>query len=246
MAGARLYVVMAGARLYVMAGARLLVVGWRKIVCSYGWRKSAVSIRGKMIIKNANFIKSVAKASELYLSSSPEIAVVGRSNVGKSSFINMLAGQGKLARTSCTPGRTRLINYFNFNNGGFVLVDLPGYGYAQASKTEQGKWGELIEGYLQVSKNLRNVILLVDIRQVPSIQDIQMLDYLYFYNKSVTIVATKCDKIPKSKLPAFISTIATTLKVGIENIFPTSAETSFGKEKVLSRLEQFIKAGAEE
>lgn len=197
-------------------------------------------------IKSAKFITSASNANNYQGYNMPEIAVVGRSNVGKSSFINMLANAKKLARTSSTPGRTRLINFFEFNatdgnrDENFMLVDLPGYGYARAGHDELNRWKDMIEGYFNVTRNLKAVVLLLDIRHEPSIKDLQMFDYLFRCNIDITIVATKHDKLPKSQVPKAVNQIAATLKVGKDNIYITSSETKFGKESVLNRLWQFV------
>ena len=138
-----------------------------------------------MRITDAKFITSFAsheKYAEYAQSINiPEICVVGRSNVGKSTFINMFASRSKLAKTSSTPGRTRLINVFDFNDGLFRLIDLPGYGYAQAGKQTKQEWGSLIEGYLQRSHLLRHTFVLVDIRHEPSKLDVLMTEYHLLY-----------------------------------------------------------------
>lgn len=193
-----------------------------------------------MQIIHSEFLKSANGMQGFYQDAVPEIAVVGRSNVGKSSFINALTSNAKLAKTSSLPGRTRLVNYFSINHNLFRLVDLPGYGFAKASKAEQEKWNGLMQAYFTQSKQLKMVVLLVDIRHEPTEKDVQMLEYLYYYNVSTTIVATKCDKVPKSKILHYIKVIMTKLKVGKENIFPFSSETKYGKEAVLKRLDQFI------
>lgn len=191
-------------------------------------------------VKSATFIKSQSKIEKDFAGFDlPEIAIVGRSNVGKSSFINALTNNGKLAKTSSTPGRTRLVNFFNIDNK-FILVDLPGYGYAQAGKQEQSKWEGMIDGYFANSKNLVAVIMLVDIRHEPSKLDKLMIEYLYHYNIPVTIVATKLDKIKKSELARKLIDISAGLKVGKSNIYVTSALEKKGYDKVLERLEQFI------
>ena len=148
------------------------------------------------LIKNAKFIKSEIDFTNYKGFDLPEIVLLGRSNVGKSSFINMISNNSKLAKVSATQGKTKMVNFFSMNNE-FVLVDLPGYGYAETSKVEQQRWGKIIDAYLESSKDLRSAVLLVDVRHVPSKQDIQMLDYLTFNNIPVTIVATKYDKIKK-------------------------------------------------
>ena len=203
-------------------------------------------------IKSAKFIKSEADSKSYAGFSMPEIAVVGRSNVGKSSFINMLANNKKLAKTSSTPGRTRLVNFFEFLGADgaetqkFMLVDLPGYGYAKASATEQNRWKDMIEGYLNKTTDLKSVILLVDIRHEPTIKDLQMFDYLFRCNINTTVVATKQDKLSKSQLHKNVVAIAKAFKIGIDNIFVTSAETKFGRDKIIDRIWQFAKGEANE
>ncbi len=190
-------------------------------------------------IKNAVFLKSEAEISDYKGFGVPEIVVLGRSNVGKSSFINMLSGNSKLAKVSATQGKTKLVNFFLFNKE-FVLVDLPGYGYAQTSKLEMQRWEKMINSYLENSKRLVSAILIVDIRHKPTEQDIQMLDYLSFNNIPVTVVATKYDKIKKNERLKKLTDIAQTLKIGIENIYLISSETSYGKETIVERIYQFI------
>ena len=196
-----------------------------------------------MIIKNARFVTGFAAVDKYteYASdcSLPEICVAGRSNVGKSTFINMLAGQSKLARTSSTPGRTRLINIFDFNNGMFRLADLPGYGYALASKSDREDWGALMEGYLQYSPNLRHTLLLVDSRHLPTRQDEEMTEYLYYYRMPFTVIATKCDKLKKSALLRNISDIASALKIGRDNIIAVDASGT-GRDSVLNKIESIL------
>lgn len=190
-----------------------------------------------MKIKNATFITSVASSSQFYQSEKPLIAVVGKSNVGKSSIINMIAGQSKLARTSVTPGRTRLVNYFDF--GEFVLADLPGYGFAKVSKEEKLKWANLMEDFL-ASQKICLVISLVDIRHNPTEDDIMMLNYLYHYAIPFCIVATKADKLSKSKIKPQLMEIAKHIRVGISDLTATSAQTGLGKDALLSLIEKAI------
>ena len=191
------------------------------------------------VIKNAVFLKSESDAENYKGFDLPEVLLVGRSNVGKSSVINMLSNNSKLAKVSSTQGKTKLINFFMFNKE-FILVDLPGYGYAEASKLEQQRWSKMIDGFIERTKNLACVILLVDIRHKPTAQDIQMLDYLTFNNIPVTIVATKYDKIKKSERMSKLTDIAATLKVGVENIYIVSSETSYGKDSLVNRIYQFV------
>ena len=191
------------------------------------------------IIKNAVFLKSEAKLENYKGFNLPEVILLGRSNVGKSSFINMLANNSKLAKVSATQGKTKLVNFFKFN-GEFILVDLPGYGYAETSKLEQQRWAKMIDSYLETSKNIVNAILVVDIRHIPTEKDVQMLEYLTFHNIPVTIVATKYDKIKKHERTKKLSDIAQTLKVGVENIYLISSETAYGKDNIVGRIYQFV------
>lgn len=184
------------------------------------------------------FTTSVANGP--LLNQGAEIAVVGRSNAGKSSFINYLADNGKLAKTSSTPGRTRLINYFEVNSGEFFLVDLPGYGFARVSKDEKTKWGDIIEGYLQNSIMLKHLFIITDIRIPDSPYDIQMINYCYHYNIPFTIIANKSDKVAKSKVPNAVRVLASGLKVAPGNIIPVSCLNKTGKEAVLDRIEQIL------
>ncbi len=193
-----------------------------------------------MVIKNAEFITSAGTVEQIIKSDIPEIAVVGRSNVGKSSFINFMCNQGRLAKTSKEPGRTRLINYFNVNKGEFVFVDLPGYGFAKVNDNEKAKWGKIIEAYLRESTGLKNVFVLLDIRREPNADDVQMLNYLYHYNIPFTIIATKGDKLSRSAGLTRKRQIANALKVGIGNVILTSSLSKSGKQEVLDRIEAIL------
>ena len=147
---------------------------------------------------NAEILLSAANKSHYPQDEIPEIALAGRSNVGKSSFINTLLNRKNLARTSGKPGKTQLLNFFNIDNQ-LRFVDVPGYGYAKVSKTERAKWGRMIEEYLTTRGNLRAVVSLVDFRHEPSEDDVQMYEFLKYYEIPVIVVATKADKIPRSK-----------------------------------------------
>ena len=190
-------------------------------------------------IKNAVFLKSETEIENYKGFGVPEIVVLGRSNVGKSSFINMLSNNAKLAKVSSVQGKTKVINFFLFNKE-FVLVDLPGYGYAQTSKLEMQRWEKMINDYLEKSKTLVSSVLIVDIRHKPTEQDVQMLNYLTFNNIPVTIVATKYDKIKKSERLKKLTDIAQTLKIGVENIYLISSETAYGKDIIVDRIYQFV------
>ena len=195
-----------------------------------------------MKIKDAVFITSVASANNFYQTDKPIIAVAGKSNVGKSSLINMLANKKKLAKTSTTPGRTRLINYFDF--GEFVLADLPGYGFAKVSKEEKKKWSNLMDTFLSTQK-ICILLSLVDSRHEPTTDDKIMIDYLYYHAVPFALVATKADKLPKTKVKPRIKEIAASLKVGFADITATSADTGYGKEDLLSIIENAISAQQE-
>jgi GTP-binding protein len=174
-----------------------------------------------------------------------EICVVGRSNVGKSSFLNMLCRQKKLAKTSQEPGRTRLINIFGINGGEFVFVDLPGYGFAKAPEGEKARWGMMIEQYLSQSENLKHVFSLVDIRHEPSPLDKQMLNYLYHYGLPFTVIATKADKLSKPQIAKSVGVISSALAVGRDNIICVSADGQ-GRETVYARIEQILSVSESE
>lgn len=147
---------------------------------------------------NAEILLSAANKSHYPQDEIPEIALAGRSNVGKSSFINTLLNRKNLARTSGRPGKTQLLNFFNIDDK-LRFVDVPGYGYAKVSKTERAKWGKMIEEYLTSRENLRAVVSLVDFRHEPSADDVQMYEFLKYYEIPVIVVATKADKIPRGK-----------------------------------------------
>lgn len=186
-----------------------------------------------------SFITSVADEKHFYKTTKPIIAVAGKSNVGKSSLINMLANRKKLAKTSVTPGRTRLINYFDF--GEFVLADLPGYGFAKVGKEEKKKWGYLMDAFLS-SEDLSLLIMLVDSRHEPTADDMQMMTYLYHYAIPFIVVATKADKLSKSAVKLQRQKLAGFLKLGAENITMSSAETRLGKDEIFSKIRAVLRA----
>lgn len=195
-------------------------------------------------ITNAEFITSAADKSQFIKSEKPIIAVCGKSNVGKSSFINMLAKRKKLAKVSKDPGRTRLVNYFDF--GTFILADLPGYGYARVSKEEKLKWARLLDDFFAEKSNICHVFALADIRHEPTADDRQMIDFLYYHTVPFTVIATKADKLSKAAAAKSVNGIAATYKCGAGNIIATSAETRQGLETVLERLENIISDGEED
>lgn len=190
-------------------------------------------------ILQSNFIKSVANPKDRIQDGKKQIAFVGRSNVGKSSLLNNLTNRNKLARTSNTPGRTRLINYFLINDS-FYFVDLPGYGFAKASKQEVQSWQSLIEPYLVDNPDLKCICVLVDIRHEPTKQDKEMIMFLNYYRLPYIIIATKADKLGKSQIKPYAYKIANAIGVGHDNVFAVSNETGYGKDQILTKLEQFL------
>ncbi|MCR5553678.1 MAG: ribosome biogenesis GTP-binding protein YihA/YsxC [bacterium] len=190
-----------------------------------------------MDIVNLKFVQSASSVSQIRNTLS-EVCLVGRSNVGKSSFINMLGRNGKLAKTSKTPGRTRLINLFNADDK-FMLVDLPGYGYAKATTAEQNAWAKMINDYLAANR-VKLTIMLVDVRHEPSEKDKQMIEWLYSFNDRVIIIATKVDKIKKSEREKNKLVIARALKVGASDIILSSAETGEGRNTVIDKIYQIL------
>ncbi len=190
----------------------------------------------KVVLEKVSFYQDQYPEGNL-----PEIALAGRSNVGKSSFVNSIAGTSKLARTSKVPGKTRTINFYNVN-GDFRLVDLPGYGYAKVSKKEKEKWGEIINEYLNVRENLEEVILVVDIRHKPTTQDVQMYQWIRSFGYKGYVLATKGDKISKGKFQAHTKIIRQEL--GVEDnslIIPYSSESKVNKEGVLKVLASILR-----
>lgn len=170
----------------------------------------------------------------------PEIALVGRSNVGKSSLINCLANRKNLARTSSTPGKTATINFYEIG-GRFRLVDLPGYGYAKVSRQEKEKWAGMIENYLAKRENLVQVIQLVDARHKPTADDKTMFDWICSYNYEPFVVATKLDKLKKSQIEANLTAIYEELKLTEESVLiPFSSESREGRAEVLELIDYVL------
>lgn len=192
-----------------------------------------------MKITKSKFVTSVADKSKILIDDKSQIAFVGRSNVGKSSLLNMLCNNSKLAKTSSTPGRTRLVNYFLINDS-FYFVDLPGYGYAKASKGMVYGWQSLLEPYLLNNPKLKCVCVLVDIRHDPTSQDEEMISFLNYYQIPYILIATKADKFGKSKIKPMANKVANYLKVASGNVYPVSSENGYGKEQLLTKLEQFV------
>lgn len=192
-----------------------------------------------MDVVRADFIKSAAKPKDYPPAGLPEVAFVGRSNVGKSSLINVLAGRKGLVRTSSTPGRTQLINFFEINSI-LTLVDLPGYGYAKAPPDVRKQWGPMIEAYLSTRESLRAVVLILDIRREPSDGDLNMLRWLEMYNIPPVIVLTKCDKLSKNEQVKQAGMIAATIKRDKSLLLPFSALSKAGRDGIWSEIGNVI------
>ncbi len=171
----------------------------------------------------------------------PEIAFAGRSNVGKSSLINRLLRRSKAARVSNTPGRTREINFFRVNDQ-FVLVDLPGYGYAKVSKSKKAEWKPMIEGYLRGREKLRGIVQLLDVRHDPTDEDIQMLDFLSEVGVPTMIVMTKTDKVTKAQAATRIAAIVSSLGLDEEQVIPFSAVTGLGRDDLADAVISLVTA----
>ncbi|MBT8332689.1 MAG: ribosome biogenesis GTP-binding protein YihA/YsxC [Deltaproteobacteria bacterium] len=181
-----------------------------------------------MIIKSAEFIKSATKTAEYPAAQLPEIAFAGRSNVGKSSLINTLVNRKRLVKTSSTPGRTQLINFFNIN-GQLVFVDLPGYGYAKVPVSVRKKWGPMIETYLSERKTLRGVVVIMDIRRTPKQEELNLLGWLNHYAIAAIVILTKTDKLSKSKSAQQQHRIARALKIDPMDLILFSAKSRRGR-----------------
>ena len=192
-----------------------------------------------MQIKNSKFLTTVANQN-LLQNTRAEFAFVGRSNVGKSSLINALANNKNLAHTGKTAGVTKNINYFSINNGDFCFVDLPGYGYHTAGKTEEDKWAEILENYLKNSKNLKCVFVLVDSRHEATDNDRIMLKYLNQNAIPFVVVGTKCDKLKKNDLVKNRQMLAHGLALGESNIILTSSAERSGLKDILKIIDNFL------
>lgn len=182
-------------------------------------------------IKNPKFEISVMNKSQYPKNRMPQIVLAGKSNVGKSSFVNCLINRKALARTSSEPGKTRQINFYNMDDI-FYFVDLPGYGYSKMSKAEQQKLGPAIETFLKNSKNINLIILLVDIRHKPSENDKMMMEFIKNTGNRYIVVTSKADKIAKTKVQSYVDDIAKELDVADDLIFAFSSETKFNKELI--------------
>lgn len=193
-----------------------------------------------MKVTKAEIVISAVSQKQYPEDGLPEISLAGRSNVGKSSFINKLIQRKNLARTSSIPGKTQTLNFYRINDA-FYFVDVPGYGYAKVSKKEREKWGQMMEEYFRFRETLRAVLLITDIRHEPTKDDVQMYDYLKYYEIPVVIIATKLDKIPKNKRDSFVKRTRTVLQADPQDVLiPFSAETGEGKEAAWSAIEKYL------
>ena len=196
-----------------------------------------------MQIKSAEFLVSSARIDQCPKTNLPEYAFIGRSNVGKSSLINMLTGKSKLAKTSATPGKTILINHFVIN-GEWYLVDLPGYGYAKRSKKDTEKFEHMITTYILDREQMTNLFLLIDVRHEPQQIDLEFMEWLGENGVPFSIVFTKADKVSKAKIKGNVTHYLTELKKQWEELppyFVTSSEAKVGREEILDYIEQINK-----
>lgn len=193
-----------------------------------------------MIIRKADFLTTAVSNSQYPPPDKPEIAFVGRSNVGKSSLINAMLNRRGLARISSEPGKTRAINFYDINSL-LYFVDLPGYGYAKVSKEEKKSWARIIEEYLMMRENLIDVVLLVDIRHEPTSDDRLMYSWIKSNKRNVTVVATKSDKIPRSQYQKQLSLIRKTLALDNEDqLIKFSSQTKQGREELWSLFDAML------
>lgn len=191
-----------------------------------------------MVIKEASLEVIATRRSQYPIDGKPEFLLVGRSNVGKSSFINSILSRKNLAYTSSRPGKTQTLNFYNIN-GSFYLIDVPGYGYAAVDKKTQAKFGMMIEEYLEKREQLKRVFMLVDFRHKPTEDDVLMYNFLKYYNVPVTIIATKVDKIGGSKKDKCLKTILDTLDLVVgDDLIMFSSVTKLGVKEVLQKLEE--------
>lgn len=193
-----------------------------------------------MNIHNASIKVSAVSPRQYPTDNLPEIAFAGRSNVGKSSFINKMLNRKGLARTSATPGKTAQINFYNIDDC-IYFVDLPGYGYAAVSKQEKKRWGDMMEEYLNTRENLKQTFLLVDSRHKPTADDVQMAEWIRYNFGSLIVIATKLDKLKKSQIEGNLEVIEKTLKLTEDDILvPFSAEKGNGRDAVWDVIESII------
>jgi GTP-binding protein len=207
-------------------------------------RSPDAAAREPLVVRRLEFLGGSASAGGWRPEPTlPEVAFAGRSNVGKSSVINRLVNRKKLARVSNTPGRTREINFFRVNDD-FVLVDLPGYGYARISKEARAAWKPLIDGYLRTSPMLRGIVQLLDARHDPTRDDLQMLEFLADLGVPTILVATKTDKLPRAQVPERVRDLARTAGVDEDQVIPFSAVTGAGRAELAEAILSLVKPDA--
>ena len=193
-----------------------------------------------MVIKEANLDIIATRRSQYPTEGKPEFLLVGRSNVGKSSFINAILSRKNLAYTSARPGKTQTLNFYGVN-GEFYLIDVPGYGYAAVDKKTQAKFGMMIEEYLEKRDELKRVFMLIDYRIKPTEDDLLMYNFLKYYNLPVTVVATKADKVPGSKKQKNLKVILDTLDLVVgDDLVVFSSVTKLGVKEVVKKIEDLI------
>ena len=198
-------------------------------------------VSNPMKIKSATFVTSATKPSQYPPANLPEIAFAGRSNVGKSSLINTLVNRKHLVKTSSTPGRTQLINFFNINES-IGFVDLPGYGYARVPVSVRKKWGPMIETFLSKRETLKGIVVIMDIRRTPGTEESDLLHWLEHFNIASILVITKADKLSKNKQVKQVNHIIQTLGVAKDEVILFSAKTRLGKDAVWEAILALLKA----
>ncbi|KMY21690.1 GTP-binding protein [Bacillus pumilus] len=189
-----------------------------------------------MKVTKSDIVISAVKPEQYPSGGLPEIALAGRSNVGKSSFINSLINRKNLARTSSKPGKTQTLNFYIINDM-LHFVDVPGYGFAKVSKTEREAWGRMIETYITMREELKAVVQIVDLRHKPSVDDVNMYEFLKYYGVPVIVIATKADKIPKGKWEKHAKVVKQTLDIALsDELVLFSSETKKGKDEAWNAI----------
>lgn len=193
-----------------------------------------------MKISSVDLFVSAVRRSQYPTDNQPEFLLVGRSNVGKSSFINTIVNRKNIARTSARPGKTQTLNFYHVNNQ-FYMVDVPGYGYAAVNKEQQKKFGMMVEEYLETRSELKRVFMLIDFRHKPTEDDLTMYNFLKYYNIPVTIVATKSDKVSSNKKDKNLKIVRDTMDLLMgDDIILFSSVSKMGKDQVLECIEQYL------
>jgi GTP-binding protein len=193
-----------------------------------------------MVVKEANLDIIATRRSQYPTDGRPEFLLVGKSNVGKSSFINAILSRKNLAYTSSRPGKTQTLNFYGVNDS-FYLIDVPGYGYAAVDKKTQAKFGMMIEEYLEKREELKRVFMLIDYRHKPSEDDLLMYNFLKYYNLPVTVVATKADKVPGSQKQKNLKIILDTMDLVVgDDLVVFSSNTKLGVKEVVKKIEDLV------